>query len=59
MKCPECMRDGNNVIRTDKFDTVIVRVRKCRKCGYAWNTTETNDLPPKGLFLYGEPVKNN
>lgn len=41
MKCPNCGHIESNAIDTDPFDTLIRRVRKCKKCGKAWNTVET------------------
>lgn len=43
MLCPECGEENNRVIDTDgdNPENIIVRVRKCLCCGYAWVTDET------------------
>ena len=42
MKCPFCKSDDNQVIDTRKYDTCIIRVRRCLnpECDMAWHTEE-------------------
>ena len=39
MKCPICEKELK-IIKTDKFDTVVKRVRRCDNCGWAVPTHE-------------------
>ncbi len=53
MKCPFCSWDETEVIKTLKYDTVIIRIRVCKKCQMPWQTHEiipsqtvkTKDIP--------------
>lgn len=40
MKCPFCHKENNEVIRTQKYDTVIMRIRFCRSCNFGFETAE-------------------
>ena len=39
MKCPVCNSE-TCVESTEKYDTVVRRCRKCRVCGWRFNTCE-------------------
>ena len=42
MRCPFCHSENNQVIDTRKYDTCILRIRKCLnpECDMAWHTEE-------------------
>jgi transcriptional repressor NrdR len=40
MKCPFCQSEDVHVIDTRKFDTVIIRIRRCNVCNAAFQTEE-------------------
>lgn len=40
MKCPDCNSETVGVIKTDKFDTCILRWRQCKRCKMAFPTSE-------------------
>ena len=42
MKCPKCGDSKSHVVETQKYDTVIARVRRCDSCGHPWQTNEEN-----------------
>jgi len=46
MKCPFCNSDDCQVVDTRKYDTCILRIRKCLnpKCGLAWHTQEVIEI---------------
>jgi transcriptional regulator NrdR family protein len=41
MKCPKCKHKKTKVLETEKYDTCVLRVRRCCKCGHVWDTDET------------------
>jgi len=51
MLCPSCQNKGfqrsdevskpHVVVKTDRYDTVVLRYRVCLQCGYRWMTQET------------------
>lgn len=41
MQCPECKTNSTHVIRTESYDTVIIRRRRCKNCGCKFPTYET------------------
>lgn len=43
MKCPKCRAEDNTVIDTRKYNTVISRVRLCKKCQHIFSTKENID----------------
>lgn len=53
MRCPRCGSWDIGVIDTDRFETAIKRVRKCRnkQCRHTWNTFE-NDEKPEDRILH-------
>lgn len=40
MQCPICKQSNHAVKRTEAYDTVIIRKRKCKECGYMFPTFE-------------------
>lgn len=40
MKCPECRYKRNDVFDSRKFQTFILRSRRCRRCKNEWKTEE-------------------
>jgi transcriptional regulator NrdR family protein len=47
MKCPFCGSE-TKIVDTEKYPCVVVRVRKCRKCGAALTTDEIpRNIPTK------------
>ena len=46
MKCPYCQSKQITVIKTMKFDTVIIRVRFCSVCKHSFQTAEQIQLIP-------------
>lgn len=40
MICPACKHDGSIVDGTMAYASVNLRRRKCKNCGYTWNTAE-------------------
>lgn len=40
MKCPYCGLKDDTVILTQKYDTCIVRIRKCKVCMRIYQTYE-------------------
>lgn len=40
MICPACKFDGSIVDNTLAYSSVNLRRRKCKNCGYSWNTAE-------------------
>lgn len=49
MLCPQCKQNASEVKRTESYDTLIIRRRKCRACGHVFPTFE---------FLEEECFKN-
>lgn len=41
MKCPYCDSIKTEVIHTEKYDTCVIRVRKCTSCNKPFKTEET------------------
>jgi len=42
MKCPKCGNNEHKVRDTDSdYDETIERLRKCRQCGFRFETQET------------------
>jgi transcriptional regulator NrdR family protein len=40
MICPYCKSKESQVIRSEKFDTVVRRWRRCKRCGNEFVTAE-------------------
>ena len=46
MMCEQCGKDDRlKVKKTEKFDTVNVRIVYCSRCDYAFSTYETYENP--------------
>lgn len=44
MICPFCGNPESLVIHTEKFRSVVRRVRACQQCGMPWRTFESNPI---------------
>ncbi len=51
MRCPSC-GGPTKVIDTEKYDSTVVRVRKCLSCGAAETTDE---IPRRAVTITGLP----
>ena len=44
MNCPKCEHDKSDILFTDKRPaTILWRKRRCKLCGYEWQTSEMED----------------
>jgi len=43
MICSKCKATETRVIETRKYETTIMRIRKCKECGYVWTTWENKE----------------
>jgi transcriptional regulator NrdR family protein len=41
MKCPYCESEKTEVIHTEKYETCVIRYRKCVSCHMPFKTEET------------------
>ena len=44
MICPFCTHTESNVIHTQKFQSLVRRIRACESCGMAWRTFEDSPV---------------
>jgi len=43
MKCPFCQSSETSVLRTYKYDSCIIRFRRCLNCDQSFKTAESYD----------------
>jgi transcriptional regulator NrdR family protein len=44
MVCPFCNNGAVSIIRTEKFRSVVRRIRFCQRCGMPWRTFEDSPV---------------